>query len=788
AAAAARGLAAAARHDGPDPAGALRVPLGRDTSGNSVFLDIKEAAHGGMGPHGLCVGATGSGKSELLRTVALGMIAGHRPDELNLALIDFKGGATFLGLAGANHVAAVITNLAQEAHLVDRMAEALTGEINRRQQLLRVSGNFASLAEYHAARRAGAALAPLPTLFLIIDEFSELLVQHPEFAEVFAAIGRVGRSLGMHLLLATQRLDEGRLRGLESHLSYRICLKTLSAGESHTVLGSPQAYQLPNTPGAAYLKAGAADPVRFHSDYVGAPASPTPPPVDRPQPFGPQPAATEPVTRTRIEATLDAVAGLGEPAHQIWLPPLRTPPQLAELGSPRRRGLTVAIGLVDRVAEQRHGAWELDLTGARGNVAVVGGSRSGKSTALRTLIAALALGNDPGAVRFCCLDLGGALADLAELPCVGAVAGRGDPDLVRRVVRHVEAEIARREQRPAPDALMLVVDGWSTLRAEFDDLEPAIAAIAGSGLAHGVHVLLAAARWAELRPALKDHLGARIELRLGDPLDSEIDRNRARAVPADRPGAGLSPDGLPALLAAPTPVADLAADLRARAPGYRAKPVPVLPDRLGVADLPDPRGLWTPIGVLDDDELSPAAIDFGRQSHLLILGDAGAGKTAALRLLCGRLAVPGHRFALIDPRRTLTGALPGALRIALPELVGELRGGAPQTSRTLVVIDDLDLCAGAPELAELAELLPRAADFGLHVLAARRMAGAARGMWEPFPAALRDADPVGLQLSGNPEEPALLGRARPRRLPPGRGTLVTRDHGEQLAQLAWSTP
>src|SRR5262249_59940103 len=114
---------------------------------------------------------------------------------------------------------------------------------------LRAAG-YASVAGYEDARRAGARLTALPTLFIIVDEFSELLSQHPDFADMFAAIGRLGRSLGMHLLLASQRLDEGRLRGLEAHLSYRICMKTLSGGESRAALGTPDAYHLPGTPGA----------------------------------------------------------------------------------------------------------------------------------------------------------------------------------------------------------------------------------------------------------------------------------------------------------------------------------------------------------------------------------------------------------------------------------------------------------------------------------------------------------------------------------------------------------
>ncbi|WP_243841385.1 FtsK/SpoIIIE domain-containing protein [Mycobacterium sp. DL592] len=209
--------------DAASDGGALRVPLGRTPDGAAVDLDIKEAAEGGHGPHGLCIGATGSGKSELLRTVVVGMACRHSPDELNLVLVDFKGGATFLGLGGLAHVAAIITNLSEDDQLVMRAKEALAGEIHRRQQLLHRAGNAVNLAAYRLARHHDPQLPLLPSLLVVVDEFAELLHRQPEFADLFAMIGRVGRSLGVHLLLASQRLDEGRLRGLESHLSYRIC-------------------------------------------------------------------------------------------------------------------------------------------------------------------------------------------------------------------------------------------------------------------------------------------------------------------------------------------------------------------------------------------------------------------------------------------------------------------------------------------------------------------------------------------------------------------------------------
>ena len=249
----------------------LRVPVGVGDTGAPVYLDIKESAQQGMGPHGLVIGATGSGKSEFLRTLVLGLAMTHSPEVLNMVLVDFKGGATFAGLSDMPHVSAVITNLENELTLVDRMQDALSGEMVRRQELLREAGNYASVRDYEKARAAGEPLEPLPSLFIVVDEFSEMLSAKPEFIDLFVAIGRLGRSLGLHLLLASQRLEEGRLRGLESHLSYRIGLRTFSSAESRAVLGVPDAYELPPVPGLGYLKPDQSTLLRFKAAYVSGP-------------------------------------------------------------------------------------------------------------------------------------------------------------------------------------------------------------------------------------------------------------------------------------------------------------------------------------------------------------------------------------------------------------------------------------------------------------------------------------------------------------------------------------
>jgi S-DNA-T family DNA segregation ATPase FtsK/SpoIIIE len=178
------------------------VPLGVGPGGRPVLLDLKEAAQGGMGPHGLCVGATGSGKSEVLRTLVLGLAMTHPPERLALVLVDYKGGATFAGAETLPHTSAMISNLSDDLGLVDRLHDALFGEMRRRQQILLDAGNLPDTTTYNRRRDAGEPLPPLPELLVVIDEFGELLTAKPEFIELFLAIGRIGRSIGIHLLLA----------------------------------------------------------------------------------------------------------------------------------------------------------------------------------------------------------------------------------------------------------------------------------------------------------------------------------------------------------------------------------------------------------------------------------------------------------------------------------------------------------------------------------------------------------------------------------------------------------
>ncbi|MCR2784687.1 MULTISPECIES: type VII secretion protein EccCa [unclassified Microbacterium] len=877
----------------------LRVPIGQDTTGAPLVLDIKEAAQQGSGPHGIMVGATGSGKSEVLRTLVLALALTHSPEHLNFVLVDFKGGATFAGMASMPHVSAVITNLGSELALVDRFQDALQGEITRRQELLRAAGNFANVGEYEKARRGGRTdLAPLPALLVIVDEFSELLSAKPEFVESFLNIGRVGRSLHVHLLLASQRLEEGKLRGLDTYLSYRIGLRTFSASESRTIIGTPDAYTLPQEPGVGFLKSDTETLVQFRAAYVsgrpktdpGDVVDETTSGVDGPAHIEVFTAAAQPVEaaqdvparviapaaaveeRATFQIAVERMQGHGPAAHQVWLPPLSDPASLDELMpdlvedpqlgliSPGWRAagiLTVPLGLVDVPLEQRRDRLVVGLGGAAGHVAIVGSPLSGKSTLARTLVSALALIGTPQELQFYVLDFGGgSFTAMQQHPHVAGVATRTEPEAVRRTVAEIESIVDAREQyfrRHGIDSIetyrgrrrrgdvddgfgdvFLVVDGWATVRGEYEPLEARIQTIAARGLSFGVHVIITANRWLEIRASLKDLIQTRLELRQGDPTDSDVDRKQAANVPVGQPGRGLSPAKLQMLGAIPridgssdpATLSDGVQDLIARvSAAWRGAPGPklrLLPDMLPLDELralaaPEDRRLL--LGI-EEAQLSAFGIDPRVEPHLFLYGDSGMGKSAFLRGVVQeitRVYRPDEaKIFVVDYRRALLGEIPadylGAYLTShelatggmndLAQYFGNRIAGPDVTPEQLrerswwkgadgfIIVDDYDLVAtsqGNP-LAVLQPLLAQAGDVGLHVILTRRTGGASRAAYDPIIQRFTDLGVTGILLGGNPEEGALIGRVKPVRAAPGRAQIVSREHGLVSAQLAFPPP
>ena len=892
----------------------LAAPFAVTPEGRPVVLDIKESAQQGMGPHGLLIGATGSGKSEVLRTLVLALALTHSPEQLNLVLVDFKGGATFAGMADLPHVSAMISNLESELSLVDRMQDALQGEMVRRQEMLRQAGNYANVSDYEADRLAGKhEYPPLPALFIVLDEFTEMLMAKPEFGEVFIMIGRLGRSLSVHLLLASQKMDLGKARGLESHLSYRIALKTFTESDSREVLGIPDAAKLPPLPGSGFLKAGGDGLVRFRASYVAAPppartlasiaeastAGAPSAPIEI-LPFTVAPVITrealseeEEVDQNQeivlagdevwadmseMDIAVAKMKGKGYPAHQVWLPPLEVPdtfatlmPDLApdpELGfisrAWRESGvLRVPLGTVDLPLEQRRETLVLDLSGAGGNFALVGGPQTGKSTALRTIVQALSLTYTPQEVQFYVMDFGGGtFAGFAGAPHVAGVATRDTEEVRTRMLAEIAAIMDDRERYFRAHGIdsmdtyrrgrlagtyddgygdvFLVIDGWGALRSEFDGLDREVTTMMSRGLSLGVHLVISAARWMDIRAEAQDIFGSRLELHTANPKESIVNREGAARIPKGRPGRGIDMAGHEMMIGLPRADAEQDPSTVSQGVAYTVNKIReclvagegpklrLLPQRITLAEilsqLPDqqilPRGGGDMVLGVEESRLGPLLFNTRAESHLYLFGDGKTGKTSFLRSIISevtRLYSPNEaKILAIDMRRSLLGAIPDEYSLRyltnhaeamkqLRELAKFLRTRLPGSDVTAeqirertwwsgpevwILVDDYDLVAtssGNP-LMELIDLLPQAGDIGLHVIITRRMGGASRAAYEKVLQMMNDLAVTGILLSGNPSEGAIINGVRPKRAIAGRAQVVHRELGVVAAQLTWTPP
>lgn len=628
----------------------------------------------------------------------------------------------------------MITNLENQAGLVERVHSSLAGEVKRRQQVLKDAGNVADIGQYTVLRAIERPdLEPLPHLFVVIDEFGELITAKPDFIDLFLSIGRIGRSIGVHLLLSSQRIEGGKLKGLDTYLSYRLGLRTFSADESRTVLDTTDAFHLPPLPGFGYLKVDTSTYERFKAGYTsGAYNGPTlhkerdDEPLAQPYPTynTPQqavateePAATKRETGpTVLSVMVGQLATAAPPVRRIWLPPLPDATTLDAAAGPLQAGtdglrlahsdgaVRIPLGILDDPARQWQRPWLLDLTLAGGHVAIIGGPQSGKTTLLRTLTLSLALTHTPYDIAIYGLDLvGGGLSALADLPHVGGIAGRADHERAARTVAEVRTMLTQREELfrehgidsidqlrhlrangrlPELGAtdIVLLIDGFGTLRDEFADLDDAVADLLKRGSGYGIHVVAGMLRWNDVRIATQSMFGTRIELRLNDPADSTIDRKLSETLSPDNPGRALTDGKLFTQVALPRidnrpSTGDLgpslertARTIRASWHGELAPPVRVLPTRLPSAKLPSPAAEPTkiPLGV-DQDALAPALLDlFGTDQHLLILGDNECGKTNLLKLIATQLVERyGDKelvFGIFDPRRGLRGAIPEPYR------------------------------------------------------------------------------------------------------------------------------
>ncbi len=728
------------------PADFLRVPFGVDDAGNRVHLDLKESAQFGMGPHGICIGATGSGKSEMLRTLILSLAMAHPPEDLSMILVDYKGGAAFAPFAGLPHLAGLIDNLADDPQLTTRARASIQGEVVRRQQLLKDAGSSPSITHYRQLRAERPELAPLPHLFVVIDEFGELLSAEPDFIDLFLQIGRIGRSIGVHLLLSSQRIEAGKLRGLDTYLSYRLGLRTFSESESSVVLNTTDAFHLPALPGYGYLKVDTTLYTRFRAGYVSGPAQQeqrvrvldaAPRPYLLPAYNGIRTDAREggdaPLQLRRpdtgvtfVEASVTQLRDDDRLTRPVWLPPL---PERVALGSlisdeVRLPPLTAVLGLTDDPAKQSQTPLLVDLTATGGHLVIIGAPQSGRSTVLRTLAVSLCLTRTPREVAIYGMDLtGGGLQRLEGFPHVGGVVTRGSRDRLRRLLEELSVMLVQREavfaergidsltqlrtlhaqgrlpELPAAD-IVLLVDGFGALRSDFDELEELFTDIMQRAAGYGIHLVLTMTRFNELRLAHQALFGNRIELRLNDPADSSIDRKLSAVLPKDSPGRALLPEKNLAQIALPVldevPDEEVADELQRLAQqasrswsGPAAAPIRLLPLELSPDELPDrfdePDAV--PIG-LRQDTMEAALWDFlGEDQHLVVFGDTKCGKTSLLRTIAAGLMdryTPDElALAVIDIRGHVPSAIDDAYLAAHARNAQQARGLATSIAAEL---------------------------------------------------------------------------------------------------------
>lgn len=708
-------------------------------------------------PHGLVAGTSGAGKSEFLKTFLAGLAVNNHPDDLQFLLIDFKGGGDFRTLARLPHTIDLVTNTDDSDNgAVKRALELLEAEVERRQRLVNEHG-ARDLASYRTLRSTAPALPVLGRILVVADEFGELATREPELLDKMVSVARVGRAMGVHLLLATQRPSGAVTPQIQANVPLRICFRVLE-GQADEVIGTKGPERIPaKAAGRGFVRNGDEEPLEMQCARV-ANARPS------------VAVATEPVTVevqtwnrigfatsseqkrievpdsqtdlwTVVEAIIDAAAVAGWDENPVpWPRPL---PESLRF-SPRRTAMTdesgrpgANIGLRDDPRAQRHVPYPVVIGG--GNVAIVGASGTGRTTALRTVAAGMAYALPPNRLHIHVLDFAGRnLSSLVPLPHVGTITD--DPGIAGRLLDRLEDEVAdRRAQFAAAGwsnlhehwasvpsgqqlpALLLLVDGWPQLcelpgSGRSKSLSERMVKVLGDGAAVGLQAVVAGDRSAA-GSALGRLMEHRLILRFNDPADYAYLDVDARKVPHPHPegraliAAGRGPvehvqvahvgrdaQGL-------TQVDALRAIGKHLGSGAVGSSLPfrltALPLRVGIDQVLDsPGGRPTdarfpiPVGVGGDEAL-PIWVDL--QEHpagFLVAGPAGSGRSTALRAMALGAIAGGREVVLGVTRRSPLADLehtPGVRGLIRWEdadpstLEALLDGDAP-----LVLVDDVD--------------------------------------------------------------------------------------------------
>ncbi len=792
------------------------------------------------GPHALIAGTTGSGKSELLQTLVASLACSNRPDELTFVLVDYKGGAAFGACAALPHTVGVVTDL--DGRLVERALASLRAELKQREGALSAAG-----APNLEVFRAGGGR--LSRLIIVVDEFAALAEELPDFVGGLVGIAQRGRSLGVHLVLATQRPEGVVSADIRANANLRICLGVVRESESRDVIDADDAARISrSTPGRGYARTGHGELQVFQSGRVGGPP-PSEADSDRidvelspirslclPRPVPAPDHCARVAAPTDLEVIVSACRaaadrlGLETPSSP-WLPPL---PALIPIGASEvRRPLTAVLAVLDLPVAQKRQNYEIDLD-ELGHLVIAGSPRSGRTTALRTIVGGLAASTSIRDLHMYAIDCaGGSMAALSTFPHCGATISAHEHERVRRLLSVLKAELVVRqgifaaegfgsltEQRaqsasPLPHIVVLI-DGWEGFLSTFEEVDSGTVVDASTrvlreGASVGIHLVITADR-AGIVGRLASTVENRLVLRLADRSDFALIGVQARAVPVDMPaGRGFFTDTLteaqvctisgdpagPAQIAA---LAGIAATARTRDQDVPRslwpRRVDPLPSIVTTAEISAAWGAKAPavgsahvtLGV-GGDELAAVTIDlleFG--PGFLIAGPPRSGRSTALATVAAGLRVAGWRVVAVTPRDSV-------LRDYAHETFDATQFGIDSAfdrglGRLAVLVDDAEIVAESPAAVVLDRLTRTARDSGHLVVIAGTTEELSVG-FRGFVVDVRRARTGLLLAPRGPLDGEVLGIRLPRgtgeATPVGRGQLVVRGVATQL-QVALPTP
>ncbi|WP_265520573.1 FtsK/SpoIIIE domain-containing protein [Oerskovia flava] len=808
--------------------GTLRALVGHSGT-EPLHLDLRT-----QGPHALVGGTTGAGKSEFLQAWVLGMAAAHSPDRVTFLFVDYKGGAAFADCVNLPHTVGLVTDLSP--HLVRRALTSLRAELRYREHLL----NRKKAKDLISLERTGDPDTP-PSLLIVVDEFAALVNEVPEFVDGVVDVAQRGRSLGLHLILATQRPAGVIKDNLRANTNLRVALRMADEGDSTDILGIPMAAHFdPSIPGRGAVKTGPGRITPFQTGYAGGWTTDQP---ERPRldveemTFGtsvkwdiPAPEVEEvadpgPNDIALAVATISAAAraaAVPEP-RKPWLPELATTYDLALLPNPRTDE-RLLLGVVDDPTTQQQPTvfYEPDRDG---NMAIYGTGGSGKSAALRSIAVSAAITARGGPVQVYAIDCGAnGLRMLEDLPHVGAVISGDDSERVTRVLRMLRTVVDERSARyasvragtigeyralasvPTEPRILLLVDGIGAFRDEYEykstpwfPVFAAFSQIATDGRQVGVHVVVTGDRPSSVPTSLGSTIQRRLVLRLANADDYMM-----LGTPKDVLSAA-SPPGRGVLEGNEVQVAVLGGDANVSIQSREiarlkdamvrngvpeAPRVERLPDSFPLDALPLTVG-GTPVFGLDDMDIAPVGLP--EKGTLLLGGPPSSGRTTALVAMAQAVARsrPGTRVVYFSPRSTPISGLPcWDVAATSPEevvkvvenLKESVESGRVGRGEIVVLVESITEFTGTPAETPLDKFVQALVRAGQLVVGEAETStwSQAWSLAKPF-----KAGRTGLLLTPGDTDGDLLlgtslGRIRRADFPVGRGFLVVSGRARKM--------